>query len=517
MNVTPCEPLYVAGPSGRGTIGLLTTCILTLFACVWTAIHLNVFPRDSSWRERFIHKVGWTLLASFAPEVVVWRAISQWESARALRDRHNEILKGKCSEAATPIDNDVNDLSVLFAPPGLWRQIISLWESPPARRDQRKETTRLRHSRAAAPTSNIVNDDVPIVNEEPASSLQPTANDASMSSNDVPVVNQGWLIKEGSAMTVSISKLRLAWRKTLLWCGISNLVARHTPPQDNDRLYWCIEHGFFAVMGGFEVMVNEEGHEWILDDGSIVTPATILILAQLKKIPPVTQLTLRSRGKADHLAKALICMQAGWMALQTIARKVAGLPVTLLELNTLSHVACAVMMYIIWWQKPQNVDETVPIPIELDLATSMSSFRFRMLFTNEAEIAGKEPKSAPPRQKSVYKKCLLAPNILLSYLRLQKRFIVESDIENLEIPTWQQMVPPNTSELEVLGVPRRNWSDERKTSLIKRALKSDVGTVILLPGQTIQVEGIPFRLRDRADPVHLSVNDIERLKLMAAL
>src|SRR5438552_12080960 len=39
------EPAYVPNPTGRGTVGLLTSCALTLFLCVWTAIHINVFPK----------------------------------------------------------------------------------------------------------------------------------------------------------------------------------------------------------------------------------------------------------------------------------------------------------------------------------------------------------------------------------------------------------------------------------------------------------------------------------------
>lgn len=47
------------------------------------------------------------------------------------------------------------------------------------------------------------------------------------------------------------------------------------------------------------------------------------------------------------------------MMIQTIARKVAGLPVTLLELNTLVHIGCAIILYLLWWCKPQDVSEPI--------------------------------------------------------------------------------------------------------------------------------------------------------------
>jgi hypothetical protein len=59
------------------------------------------------------------------------------------------------------------------------------------------------------------------------------------------------------------------------------------------------------------------------------------------------------------------------MVTQTITRQVAGLPITLLELNTLAHVTCAVLMYFIWWKKPQNVDELFEVPVQLELAYFM--------------------------------------------------------------------------------------------------------------------------------------------------
>ena len=55
------------------------------------------------------------------------------------------------------------------------------------------------------------------------------------------------------------------------------------------------------------------------------------------------------------LTKALVCLQACWMLAQALARKVERLPITLLELNTIMHVVCALIMYLLWLKKPQDV------------------------------------------------------------------------------------------------------------------------------------------------------------------
>ncbi len=56
------------------------------------------------------------------------------------------------------------------------------------------------------------------------------------------------------------------------------------------------------------------------------------------------------------LAKALVVVQVLWLVGQAIERKVAGFPLTLLEIHTMVHVACAVIMYGLWIQKPLNFE-----------------------------------------------------------------------------------------------------------------------------------------------------------------
>jgi len=48
------------------------------------------------------------------------------------------------------------------------------------------------------------------------------------------------------------------------------------------------------------------------------------------------------------------------MVLKVVARKIKGLPLTLLEIHTLVHVFCALVMYCFWFKKPVRVrDPTV--------------------------------------------------------------------------------------------------------------------------------------------------------------
>ena len=56
-------------PYERGTFGILSTCIITLGLCVWTAIHLNV-PARNGQLQQFLRKVAWMVFGFLAPELV---------------------------------------------------------------------------------------------------------------------------------------------------------------------------------------------------------------------------------------------------------------------------------------------------------------------------------------------------------------------------------------------------------------------------------------------------------------
>jgi len=62
-------------PNFRGTFQILSTCLITIGLCVWTAVHLNVPEYDKhkkkAWPSRqFWRKVGWLVIDVFAPELV---------------------------------------------------------------------------------------------------------------------------------------------------------------------------------------------------------------------------------------------------------------------------------------------------------------------------------------------------------------------------------------------------------------------------------------------------------------
>jgi hypothetical protein len=66
---------------------------------------------------------------------------------------------------------------------------------------------------------------------------------------------------------------------------------------------------------------------------------------------------IEDKSKSDGSAKFICCIQVMWIVAQTITRLAVGLSISPLEINTIGHVACALMMYALWWSKPRWIRE----------------------------------------------------------------------------------------------------------------------------------------------------------------
>ncbi|KAI9739319.1 MAG: hypothetical protein M1834_007532 [Cirrosporium novae-zelandiae] len=84
---TEIAPLWVITPGIRGTINILSSCLVTLSLCIYTAIHPNI-------PSKFWTKVKWACIALLAPEIVLYTAWFQfWEAKRLVKGLNDICLK----------------------------------------------------------------------------------------------------------------------------------------------------------------------------------------------------------------------------------------------------------------------------------------------------------------------------------------------------------------------------------------------------------------------------------------
>lgn len=87
-------------PATRGTFNILSTCLMTLALCAWTAIHLNV-PANQKTSHQKWHKMWWLNLGLLTPETVAITAFQQWISHKSL----TKAMKSKLDKLG-PIRDD---------------------------------------------------------------------------------------------------------------------------------------------------------------------------------------------------------------------------------------------------------------------------------------------------------------------------------------------------------------------------------------------------------------------------
>jgi len=100
-------PGFVNSPGFRGTTDILYSCVVTLVACIYTALHLNV-PAKSSLGYTLAYKGKWVFIGLIAPELVLYLAILQFAEACSLVKELNKLLKTDASfERKKPKPGDV--------------------------------------------------------------------------------------------------------------------------------------------------------------------------------------------------------------------------------------------------------------------------------------------------------------------------------------------------------------------------------------------------------------------------
>ena len=300
---------YVSGPSGRGTLSLVVSCLSTLIICVWTALHLNVPPPRNNMVQKLLRFIKCVSLGVCFPELVgctAWcersfakeqgeiidRALRMYACALFLPDRQSNSISRAVDENII-LEQGSNDQTIEMIehsdrePPGSMKlgRLHSLHES---------ENGRYATNRQAVREENSFQN----------GNIQPSLN------------------------TCALPKAEVQWRLN----------------------EWTMTHSLFAMSGGFvfdfedqdlSMQEKEAADSFLPQDCPrriTITASGMAFLARCGHLPDISKAEIDDRSKANSIGKTLAIIQVSWMLIQVLGRLRSGLPVTLLELNTLAHV-----------------------------------------------------------------------------------------------------------------------------------------------------------------------------------
>ncbi|KAJ7787244.1 hypothetical protein B0H14DRAFT_2399746 [Mycena olivaceomarginata] len=112
-------------------------------------------------------------------------------------------------------------------------------------------------------------------------------------------------------------------------------------------------HGFFISMGGF---VSRNGHHPITTSKQLEDVAEYLA-----DICAIEADDIKERSKGDALSKGVALIQGLWFTTQCLARVHQDLPVTELEVATLAFAIVNIPVWLLWWDKPLDVQRPIQI------------------------------------------------------------------------------------------------------------------------------------------------------------
>jgi hypothetical protein len=136
----------------------------------------------------------------------------------------------------------------------------------------------------------------------------------------------------------------------------------------DDPIAWTLSHSYYANMGGFVIRSKPaEGNSY--NNPYHLIAEDIYQLRRkgyLQALPNITVEEIEDLSKGDALVKVIAVGQILWTVLQILVRAVQRLPVSPLEVAVVAFAVCAVIIYSLYWNKPQQVYATFTVLDYLD-------------------------------------------------------------------------------------------------------------------------------------------------------
>ncbi|KAL2072183.1 hypothetical protein VTL71DRAFT_11526 [Oculimacula yallundae] len=162
-----------------------------------------------------------------------------------------------------------------------------------------------------------------------------------------------------------------------------------SPRQYINSIKFTIKQGFFIQMGGLAFDVKGAKGVYIPSDVPDYWFPNFTAIRNLCQLHPeifdtVTDRSINDKSKTGNFGKTLVCLQASWFIAQCISRLAQRLPISLLELNTLGHCVCALLVYCFWWSKPLDVEQ----PILIQEANHRETLAWMWMYSHPADGPG---------------------------------------------------------------------------------------------------------------------------------
>ena len=321
--------------NGRGTWSILYSCVFTLSLCVWSEIHLNIPPRGEHEAKQWIRNTKCVFIAIFAPEVVFHSAWQQYYLARPFTKEMKNIYREQ-HNAKRQDDNiwweDQLDQWITFFDAWFDGNKGSDSDPPPRSRQTSYRKASTTSQTEARP-------------EEPKQ-----VNEFSLTYGYF-VLMGGFIINASEFYDDHRTSSKRRRRRQRIVRALHNAF-KHTIRCLKRIFGGDLPKGSYDEQTSDENADEEEHPFWItITPRGVVEFAKILPWKEFRSQFCIDEESIKDKSKADGLTKLLVTFQVLWATLNSTSRVALGYSISVLEIHTLVHAACALLMYGLWFSK----------------------------------------------------------------------------------------------------------------------------------------------------------------------
>ncbi|KXN85201.1 hypothetical protein AN958_11624 [Leucoagaricus sp. SymC.cos] len=134
---------------------------------------------------------------------------------------------------------------------------------------------------------------------------------------------------------------------------------------------WTLTHGFLFEMqalgyfndGKPSKPPEEREKGWSGEDpiGNARRKEIINHPSQIPRRFIISEEEINDKSKGDAFTKLVVVLQTSWFIIQCITRWAAHLHITELEIVTLAFAFLNIIIYVVWWNKPQNMGVAIHV------------------------------------------------------------------------------------------------------------------------------------------------------------
>lgn len=373
---------WVAGPTERGTLSLVWSCLITIFACTWTVLHLNVPGYYDKPRTIVLRKLKWMVINILFPEFILSKAICDLRLALHELLRFDAYLQEHEKDTTWTIE-DKSEFEV-YGMKWSWKvETLSGWSSVlfdlfrlprtlilRQDDDEHQPNTASSYTRAlgsmgisiplTGPTTKdfaarTEGEPLPFVKAHSQSEQSSCQGGPESNACDLNATTPGQ-IRSGNDETDLGRRPNTEGKPRR---PVFHFLPR--PIWGSQEQKWTITHSYYAQMGGLVTYTLSRMGRGITPRMEILTTPK---LTRWETIwtgeHPLKHLILRKediedKSKADWFLKTIAILQVTWLVLNVIVRHATRLPITQLEVATVAFAIMAVFTYLANWWKPKDV------------------------------------------------------------------------------------------------------------------------------------------------------------------